>query len=220
MSSRERYAISLALLLIVSVGGIMAVAVQTWLSPELRQVIMILAGMLGMAAATIFARFIEGGDREPAVRLKFDEAQTRQALRSSIDVDYEEIKENEPATTPWEPTTDTLLAEDASLALAKLRIDLERELRRLAFEEEAKRIVRPIGIPRLLDLLVKKKILNEFLVSAIKDILPACNQAIHGAEVPLSIARSVLSVGEEVVKILRSMPRNAKADIQTNELTF
>lgn len=204
MLSKDIYQLFLGLFLVVAVAVIILLATRVPLIGELTQVAMLFAGMFGIAALSVLSRFIEGSVRGPLVQITFNEARTRQVLRDTIDADYVEVSRHDYQNkVPWEPTSDSLLAQDTSLALAKLRIDLERELRRIAYEKEIPFDARRLSIPRLTEALLNRHLLTASVIAAINDVMPACNQAIHGAEVAPELAQSVINVGEELLNVLR-----------------
>jgi hypothetical protein len=197
----------LALLLclaLLAVAGSLFAASRIQLASELLQVLMILVGMLAMATISVFHSLIERISEGALTRVSFNSARTRESLTPVIDAEVIGIRDDDKRRlSPWEPTDENLLLQDPTLALAKLRIDIERELRRLAFDSELKVDTRRISVNQLLSALAQKKIIPYEAVSAINDILPLCNQAIHGADIDAALAQSVLAIGTDLVALLK-----------------
>lgn len=202
--TKERLSLLAAVLLAAFAMGILFLSSRLQLAVELLQVAMVLLGLVSMAAVSAFTRVLERGvSSGPLVNITFNEAQVRTALGEIVDAEVvEKRSEAVYANPPWEPTSDTLALHDPSLALAKLRIDIERELRRLAYKNDLPSDARRLAIPRLLQVLAEKKVVSGQLVAAVNSILPVCNEAIHGGDIPRETALSVLSVGADVLSLL------------------
>ena len=120
--------------------------------------------------------------------------------------------EDEKVAEPWDLSLGQLVGLDNSLALAKLRIELERELRHIAHNNQTDISSRPLGITRMAQELVSRKILPPTWLGPLKEITHVCNYAIHGeTEVPDDIAASVVSVGGQLLEQLRSVRNNGGA---------
>jgi hypothetical protein len=204
---RKRSAL-LAYLLLASVAAValLLIAVsQVKLANELINVVMVLVGVVVMAAISIVQRLIEQHSGGPTVQINFNEARTKEALREVIDAEFVDAREDiQQGSAPWEPTSESLMALDPSLALAKLRIDLERELRRLAFEYKLDADPKRMTIGRLLHLLLKEKLLAPQAISALNEILPPMNDAVHGGQIDQSVASAVITVGTDILALLRT----------------
>jgi hypothetical protein len=192
--------------------AIVVAVIQLTLDREIIQVLLVFAGMFATAGVTAFASlFDDGSGLKPQVI--FDEEATRLTLEA-VPITYERVEEPGSARmTAWEPTSADLLIQDRSLALAKLRIDLERELRRIAQSSNAKVAPAP-ALSRMTQELEAKGLIPPPIASAIRDVLPACNLAIHGAEVSMETAQAVLGVGADVLAALRAVPDGKKDPVQ------
>ena len=89
--------------------------------------------------------------------------------------------------------------EDPNLALAGLRIEIERRLIRLA---EAHGITRSRGVRALLGQLGERQLLTREQQSVLADMLGLLNNAVHGASVPDHAAEWALDVGPRLLKSL------------------
>ena len=210
--TKERLSLLAAVLLAAFAIGILFLSSTLQMAVEVRQVAMVLLGLVSMAAVNAFTRVFESGiSSSPLVNITFNEAQVRTALGEIVDVEkVDKRSEAVNANSLWEPTSDTLALHDPLLALAKLRIDIERELRRLAYENDLPSDARRLGISRLMQLLAEKEILSSRLVAAVNSILPVCNDAIHGSDIPRETALSVLSVGADVLSLLLKSQETGK----------
>lgn len=195
----QTFTLSLGLAFVLAAVGIVAAVALGRLPEAIIQVLLVFSGMFAMGAFHAFATYVEGRTfLRPDI--EFNEAAVRVMLD---DVKFERVVEPSPTPT-WDPTTDDLLIQDASLAMAKLRIDLERELRRLAYKRSVP-VTSPTSVSRLVKALEVEKIIPGSVASAIRDVLPACNQAVHGAEVTTEVAQSVLGVGNDVLATLKAI---------------
>jgi hypothetical protein len=200
------FAITLGTLLVV---GLMPV------SESLKNVLMLFSGMLVMTAITALHRAIDSADPGYPVRITFNEqiatSQLEDAARRGgvpiVDAEFVQPKE------AWEVASEDFLGQDNSLALAKLRIDLERELRRLASTSGLTGTTSRVGLRRLVDELTRRRVLDEGTRSVLDDILPAMNQAIHGGEVSTESAALIVRLGNQVLLLLQ-----AESGIGTQEL--
>lgn len=203
MSDRKIGLIFIATVLGGIVGGLLFVVFKVHVSGDLSNVLMILVGMLSVSSLSTLSG-VYGRDAPLTMKVSFDLNEARRKLENVLAVDFRDISDATTVITlPWEPTADRLLQEDPVLALAKLRIDIERELRRIAFEAKIEFDLKRISINKLLESLIKVGVIEPNIVSAIRDVLPVCNQAVHGGDINANIALQVLSVGDDIVLALR-----------------
>lgn len=93
-----------------------------------------------------------------------------------------------------------LLDKDHVLALAKLRIELERALTRLYLSATPTvRQRRQGGLTRLVSELVRAGILPTQLASPLREVISFCNRAVHGEYVRPADARSIVDIGIRVL---------------------
>jgi hypothetical protein len=201
---------NLLLLVVVGVGALLFAAVRLELAIELLYVAMLLLGMLAMAALSIVQKLIEPSTGTTMVQINFNEARTRESLREVVDAEVVEVRDRMRFTeAPWEPSPEALLSADPALALAKLRIDLERELRRLVYEHKLDIDPQRASIGRLIEVLLREDIVPPQAVAALQDILPPMNEAVHGGQVEQSVANSVVAIGADVLALLRTAARRS-----------
>lgn len=87
-----------------------------------------------------------------------------------------------------------LIAEDPNLALAALRIDMERVLSHAVGVLVSTKETRPLTISQSTRLLLEHELISEEQSDAIRTIIQICNKAVHGAEVTAAEATEVLSL--------------------------
>jgi hypothetical protein len=94
----------------------------------------------------------------------------------------------------------TVAESDPALALAGLRIEIERRLRDLAVS----RGIRGdhLGVSNLLTSLQQAQILTHEQLSTLKDLLPLLNKAAHGADVDPRGSKWAAEVGPRILKTL------------------
>jgi hypothetical protein len=128
-----------------------------------------------------------------------------------LEDEFAELKsqpiESEVGPTPsWGMTTDELLRRDPNLALARLRMDLENELRRVFFDLEPNRDTNYRGSTHLAEELAKRRVLPESVAQILRDVLRVSNQAVHGRELSFQQASTTVQIGDEILAILRRLP--------------
>jgi len=90
-----------------------------------------------------------------------------------------------------------LVNDDPTLALAALRIEIERRLRNL-ISTLSKEDISKFTTFSLTDLIKKVRLLSREQLSALQKILRMCNEAIHGASVSKSQANEIITLAEEL----------------------
>lgn len=188
----------------------LAIAALRDLVPAFVNILMLLTGLFAMAALSAFHRLIDGSRSAPLIRITFNEdfanTQLEKAAKAIpkdfIDADFVPLPEDQ-----WDVEAEDLLGRDNSLAVAKLRIDLERELRKIATRVGINKDSSRFGLTRLANELVKRQALDPTLLPVINDILPAANEAIHGGQVSHQTASAILRLGRQLISLLRQQDR-------------
>jgi hypothetical protein len=211
MNNRDNALLFLAAVLAAAVGISVFIAARFPLVHGIAQIIMILAGMLMVASMSAISRFVESASSTSLVSVSFDATHVRRSLEGLAAGETSKgLERREPEGRSWEPTLDMLMNQDPALALAKLRIDLERELRRIAYEHLNLTGHRVGTMVRLIGLLEKADVIDAVVVNTLREILPACNLAIHGGSITPDVAMSVLDVGEDLLAIPRTRHLGAR----------
>jgi len=109
-----------------------------------------------------------------------------------------------PVTEKSEKETEysfLLVAEqDPNLALAGLRIELEKKLNTLAFSFGHE--IRSRGIGSILREVLNKELINKEEYSILTDMVGLMNQAVHGAQVDKRAAEWAINIGPRLLKTL------------------
>lgn len=106
----------------------------------------------------------------------------------------------QPAPPPAEFTFQQLAESDPNLALAGLRIEIEKRLNTLAEKHGIE--PRGRGLGQLLRLLTQKQALTPEASSTLADMTGLLNSAVHGASVDPRASNWAISVGPRVLKAL------------------
>ena len=129
------------------------------------------------------------------------------------EVSAQGINVNEPAQNPEIEETingiSALVESDPILALAKLRIELEKALNRLFRmthkEDRSKRVVSPM---QLVHRLSNEEILPKDIARTTREVMSICNRAIHGEDIRKQDAESVVESGASLLIKLRFYASN------------
>jgi hypothetical protein len=187
--------------------GVLLYTANAYVGQEISQLLIVISGMTTMAAFTAFQRLMEGeGQRIPSTT--FNET----FLSRSIGESKIEHPPAEPISLPpWDLSASQLVGIDNALALARLRMDIERELRRIAHESHIDVSTRPAGAISFARELARKGIIPTTLLTPVQEVVTICSRAIHGQDdVPNELALSVLRVGGQLLEELRPLPVTTK----------
>lgn len=189
---------------------LLTVVNYTTVQSKIGQVLAVLSGMTAMGAITYFQRYVEQNGRLHTADISFNEP----FLSASISEAFKEIatefdlKERDRFARPtWDLTPGQLVGTDNALALARLRIELEGELRRIALEAGIALSERTLGIANLARELVTAKILPAEFLEPLREVSDVCSRGIHGIEIPDDLAASVTRVGSQLTERLRLLPK-------------
>lgn len=95
-----------------------------------------------------------------------------------------------------------ILENDHILALAKLRMELEKILNKIVFTKEKSLNVRR-GQFAQLRYIEKNNLLDKKYIAPIKDVLSICNRAIHGEDVSKRTAENIVEIGSNLLNQLQ-----------------
>ncbi|MCE2394430.1 hypothetical protein J4G02_07555 [Candidatus Poribacteria bacterium] len=209
--NRAAYSLAVGGLLSLLTAGLLFLVAQDRMIPEVNQVLVLIAGMTTVAALTAFQQSVENSASPSFFHVSFNEALVSQSLSEGHTIPNSSPVDGEKVAEPWDLSLGQLVGSDNSLALAKLRMELERELRHIAYNHQTDISSRPLGVTGIARELVSRKILPPTWVGALKEITSVCNYAVHGTEVPDDIAASVVRVGGQLLEQLRSVRNNGGA---------
>ena len=207
--NRAAYSLAVGGFLSLLTAGLLFLVAQDRIAPEVNQVLILIAGMTTVAALTAFQQSAENRTSSSFVHVSFNEVLVSRGLSEGFTAPGPSSVDGEKVAEPWDLSLGQLVGSDNSLALAKLRMELERELRHIAYNNQTDVSSRPLGITRMAQELVSRKILPATWLGHLKEITHVCNHAIHGeTEVPDDIAASVVSVGSQLLEQLRFVRNN------------
>ena len=206
--NRPAYSLAVGGFLALLTAGLLFLVAQDRIAPEVNQVLVLISGMTTIAALTAFQQSVENSTSPSLVHVSFNEVLVSQSLSEGLKSTDKPSVDGETVVEPWDLSLGQLVGSDNSLALAKLRMELERELRHIAYNNQTDISARPLGVTRMAEELVSRKILPATWLGALKEITHVCNQAVHGTEVPDNIAASVVRVGGQLLEQLRSVRNN------------
>ncbi len=105
----------------------------------------------------------------------------------------------------WQVSSNDLVGFDNPLALAKLRIDFENELRRLASRFEIDFIERTATSGTLTKKLIEVGVLPPESMGPIREVMEICNKGVHGFEISTEETAKVIELGNELIDNFRSI---------------
>jgi hypothetical protein len=135
-------------------------------------------------------------------RLKWGEFEAEIGPRtvSRLRATTDELPASSPADDPGPLGVPELIRRDPALGLAKLRLDLEAELRKIVGEI-------PSGRPSTVGVLAREArrrgLLPEPVLSALNEVVDVANRAIHGAYVSQDTAATIADSGLRLLATLR-----------------
>jgi hypothetical protein len=103
------------------------------------------------------------------------------------------------------PTVQELIQRDPPLGLAKLRIDLEREVRDLYTRELRDTPRRPLSLGPMTRELSARGVLPPEVVAPLMDVYGLASRAVHGEYVPRDVAEEIADVGLRLLSALRDL---------------
>lgn len=200
-------------------GILVVIAGKDEVISEIDRVLILISGMTTGAALSAFNFYRGNGITENLVNENYndkdvflDEQIVSNAISSLVLMDIPELElfgeqEKEKVTnintSSWNLNLSQLLSEDNSLALAKLRIEIEQEIRRLAYLNNIDIDAHPLGVTNLAQELVSQGILSTIWLEALKDTIFICDRAIHGLKISDEQAASIVRVATRLIEQLR-----------------
>lgn len=176
--------------------------------------------ILFILAIPFLSQFLKRA-KVPGAEFEFrDEIEsTKKAVQKSVKQSIEKAKSRTVGKSkplPFETfnlqIVKTLLNSDPVLALASLRIEIERKLRLTAksFKLPSKRK----GLFEIIQILMDKNVLSVDQVTALRKIINMCNIAIHGYEVSTDEATEIVHLADDLNK---SFPTGYSINFYRNE---
>ncbi len=199
-NSRDVTPLYFAVLLVTAAVGVLVLLSERSLARELMQILALVAGAAFFSGLSLFLGFARIPRAAPLIHITFSGRQLQDELGKVIDAQFTEVP-NFLAKHEHDRYSD----DDLVVALAKVRIDLERMIRDVAREAGLARENGRFDLSRTLDALERSEALPSVAISAIRDILPICNRAIHGEDIDRVSAQEVVGVAREVMVILEGV---------------
>lgn len=106
---------------------------------------------------------------------------------------------------PIVPSRLQLLTVDPNLALASLRIEIERKLRDIARQRNLRVASERVSLRRVLNTLHSEKIIATREFKILNVIIDICNRAVHAEKVETTTASEILDIGESALLYLDSI---------------
>jgi hypothetical protein len=200
-------------LILAGITSLLILLAQTQLVKlEVLQVLMVIAGMTLLATFNSLQGFINSLENNE-LSIQPEDVIEASLLSESVSSVLDKFPNKHIKELPsWEIKPNDLVGRDNSLALAKLRIDIERELRQIAEVSGLDIDKSLVGIPRLMDELLSKKALPIEWSYALRDIVDVCNRAIHGMTVSDDLTFKVIKTGNELLNGLYSIRQEKYLD--------
>lgn len=150
----------------------------------------------------------------PAIRkIKFGDFEAEidpkevEKIRSDVDTQLDEGGVPDTAPVPEIETTiqqiQTFGETDPIIALAKLRIEIEKVVFRLHKKTQSHRQQqRPLSIGKMVHNLTTQDILPQGFSGSIREVVSICNRAVHGEEIRDRDAKAMLNIGTSLLQRL------------------
>ena len=212
MQRRSSLYVSLASLLALLSGLLLFLASRSEQMAPITHLLIVVSGIVIFSACSAFQRFLESRDDTPVIHISFNET----ILKNVLAAEPVKPAAKEP---PWEISSAQLVGVDNVLAAAKLRVELESELRRIAFAYGITFEQRLSSLNQLIDQLVEREVLSPPVQAALRDIISICNRVVHGATLTNEDAIRVVRVGNKLLDVLRSIEPSASEKSQWETAT-
>ena len=195
--------------------GLLAGHVLKWSGLQVDAVTLGLLGLIIVIPFSNLITHIKWGDFEADIGR--DEVAKAQAKVAS------ELTPPDVSSTVEDPESRMreLLKEDPQLAIARVRIDLEQSLKRLYLAcEEPGTDPRHLSLVRMVDSLLRAKVLSAPIAGALRDVIGLANRAVHGDSVERDTAEDLALLGVRLVEELQIIYRDrVLAPIERTEIS-
>lgn len=201
--------------IIFAMGTLLIIVHGFW--PNIFKVDLISISILFILSIPFVAQFLKKA-KFPGAEFEFkDEIRETQKL---VELSVEEAKEIERPEKAKLLKFETfnlygireLLDSDPVLALAGLRIEIERKLKLAAHFLDIP-VNKQYSILKMLGIFKNNKFLSSYQFNALWNIVTMCNQAIHGSLISKEEAKEIIDIAEELNK---SFPNGYSIDFSIN----
>lgn len=114
----------------------------------------------------------------------------------------------------YQPNTFELVGVDNSLALAKVRMDIENELRRMIAEANISDKIQIKSAKHMTRELSSRELLPREFAHKIEEVVSVCNQAIHGIEFNTDKTMKIVRASKELLELMRRTQFNENKTAQ------
>lgn len=129
-----------------------------------------------------------------------------QKLKNNFETSQMNSKESQtPQTIEIDNTIkviNELSSSDFIIALAKLRIEMEKVLSKLISSSNDSQKSKKLSVGAMVSIAIKKELLPGIIVEPLKEVISLSNRAIHGENVKESDAKTILSIGTSLLSEL------------------
>jgi hypothetical protein len=164
------------------------------LTQELSGVLVVASGMLVAASLSAAAQYLRRTSSDHETITPFDLEWLRGHLMAPGSA-------HASLTSSSGAEGESAVEEEPRVVLPRLRLELEREIVRLAGETASHDHE---GLSALVDRLAQGSVLNVARRNALLSILYVCNAVVHGEDLPEEIVRNTVSVGNDLLAYLHA----------------
>ena len=132
-----------------------------------------------------------------------EEAQRLEKLSEKSQLISDMALLQEPIPDEIEPTRQDLLRFDPNLALASLRIDIEKKVKQIAKQKDI--FINRKSLGAILKTLHTNEIIESSEYDTLLSVIDICNKAVHAERIDHFVASKVLDVGELALLYLSSI---------------
>lgn len=210
-----------ALYVFVAVATVGLLIAHTFLESESPRIDTTTLGLLGLLLIVPLAPYItklRAGELEAQIGLV-------DAQRLRLQAGELPAGEPQEAYAAAQPSDELgvieLTERDPPLGLAKLRMDLERETRRIYQQRLPHPAKRGLALGMMVRELVSKEVLPQEIAAPLQDVMGLANRAVHGEYVQREAAEEIAEIGVRVLGALEDLgdPSPANAEWPTGEDT-
>ncbi len=179
--------------------------------------LIVFAGITGVTAILAFQGLAQGYTEASLPSLSpppttFNETLVSQSLVTAQEQLPKIVSEptdaewREAPDRPWTLSAAALLELDPPLAMAKLRIDLETELRRITMESGNPTQRSSSNTKAMIYHLIAREVLPHVYEPSLMEVSRAANDAIHGSAISYAEASQLVKLGTQLLEQLHAYP--------------
>jgi len=174
----------------------------TWLNVDSTSILLLAIMLLSPFVAAV--KKIKFGDFEAEIDI--DEIRKIKSEAEKTLIENQEDREERPEIYATSDAIKALAVSDPVIALAKIRIELEKVLGQLARFNSIK--VSGSALGSLVNKLTNQEVVSHDLGKALREVIAICNRAIHGENISEEGAQTIVDVGVELLEELYWLTRS------------